>query len=119
MLRSIAARPLELRYRYSGAKPLRSIIGEQISANANARHTYATHDTYHSRHVSFGPGMFERSRDCPEKQPNLPHVNFTQGKRRERERGGEGERKGGGRGQKYEPMYAAHIRGEASANRRG
>lgn len=54
---------------------------------------YATEDAYHSRHVPFGPGMFERSRDCPEKQPNSPYVDFTKGKReRETETGRERKR---------------------------
>jgi len=48
---------------------------------------YVTQDAYHSRHVPFGPGMFERSRDCPEKQPNSTYVDFTkEEKERERER---------------------------------
>lgn len=56
-------------------------------------YVYVTQDAYHSRHVPFGPGMFERSRDCPEKQPNSPYVDFTKRKgEEERKRKKERER---------------------------
>lgn len=68
-------------------------------------------DIYYSRHVSFGPRIFERSRDCPEKQPNSPHIDFTKGKRkREKER-----RECGN--EKYELTYGWYQKW-ASANRR-
>lgn len=40
--------------------------------------------------------MFEKSRDCPEKQPNSPHVDFMQGRgQRKRDREREREKKRG------------------------
>jgi len=48
--------------------------------------TYTRHIPFVSRFIW---RIFERSRDCPEKQPNSPHVDFTKrrGKEKERKRG--------------------------------
>lgn len=64
---------------------------------------------YHSHHVSFGPRIFERSRDYLEKQLNSSHVDFTKGKRKREKERGESE------SQKYEPTYGPYQRW-ASAN---